>query len=329
MDDAERVRLAERAADLARDVGRALLGEVPGLADGPVERVPLQVLHRHVVDVVVGAAVVEDRDRVRVRELRRDAGLEEEALVKLGVVLARVVRVQDLERADAPERRLLGAVDLAHAAARDERGDLEAVVDDAADQRVRDPGALRDCRRPVGHDTEAPRRGQDPNREMAYPHTLECACGLTGCQRNGQEPPDCVRRSSLPGASSRSRRLHSAGLGAARPRTRRRERGRARPQSYSRAFLASRVVSLRVTHVARRRAQTRYVGARHDEPSAPASRASRRLRDARVSRRHGGRPSRERQRARGELHDQDARGDREQRRRGTSRCASTCRARRR
>ena len=66
VDDAERVRLAQRAADLARDVRGALLGEVPRLADGPVERVPLQVLHRHVVDVVVGPAVVEDRDRVRV-----------------------------------------------------------------------------------------------------------------------------------------------------------------------------------------------------------------------------------------------------------------------
>ena len=152
MDDAERVRLAQRAADLAGDVGGALLGEVAGLADGPVERVPHEVLHRHVVDVVVGATVVEDRDRVRVRELRGDARLEEEALVELRVLLARVVRVQHLERADAPERRLLRAIHLAHAAAGDQRADPEPVVDDAANQRVRDPGALGDCRRPVGHD---------------------------------------------------------------------------------------------------------------------------------------------------------------------------------
>ena len=51
-----------------------------------------------------------------------------------------------------PERRLLGAVDLAHAAARDERVDLEAVVDDATDQRVGSPRALRHgCRCAIGH----------------------------------------------------------------------------------------------------------------------------------------------------------------------------------
>ena len=121
VDDAERVRLAQGAADLPGDVRRALLGEVARLADGPMERVPLQVLHRHVIDVVLGAAVIEDGDRVRVRELRRDAGFEEEALVELGIVLAGVVRVQHLDRADAAERRLLGAVDLAHPAACDER----------------------------------------------------------------------------------------------------------------------------------------------------------------------------------------------------------------
>ena len=118
---AERVRLAERAADLPGDVRRRAPRGNTRPADGAVERDPLQVLHRHVVDVVVGLAVVEDGHAVGVRELRRDAGLEEEALVELGVVLAVVVRGEHLERADAAERRLLGAVDLAHAAAGDER----------------------------------------------------------------------------------------------------------------------------------------------------------------------------------------------------------------
>ena len=45
MDDAERVGLAQRTTDLAGDVRGALLGEAPGLPDGPVERVPLAVRH--------------------------------------------------------------------------------------------------------------------------------------------------------------------------------------------------------------------------------------------------------------------------------------------
>ena len=56
--------------------------------------------------------------------------------MELGVVLARVVRVQHLERADAAEGRLLGPVDLAHPAAGDKRHDLKALVDDTADERV-------------------------------------------------------------------------------------------------------------------------------------------------------------------------------------------------
>ena len=56
--------------------------------------------------------------------------------MELGVGVAVVVRVQDLDRARATERRLLGLVDLAHAAARDEADDPEAVGDDAPDQGV-------------------------------------------------------------------------------------------------------------------------------------------------------------------------------------------------
>ena len=59
--------------------------------------------------------------------------------VELGIVVAGVVRVQHLERDQATERLLLGAVDLAHAAARDDADDSIAVIDDAADQRI---GAL-------------------------------------------------------------------------------------------------------------------------------------------------------------------------------------------
>jgi hypothetical protein len=139
VDDAERVRLSQRAADLRGDAGDAVLGHGPDLAQRLVERLAFQILHRHVVDVVVGLAVVEDGHRVRVRDLRRDACLAEEAAVKLRIGVAVVVRVQHLDGAEAPERRLLGPVDLAHAAARDERRDPEALRDDATEQGVRCP----------------------------------------------------------------------------------------------------------------------------------------------------------------------------------------------
>jgi hypothetical protein len=56
-----------------------------------VEGLALDELHRDEVEVVVvGLAVVEDRDGVRVRELRGGRGLEEEALVELGIAIALV-----------------------------------------------------------------------------------------------------------------------------------------------------------------------------------------------------------------------------------------------
>jgi hypothetical protein len=100
----------QRAADLER----------PVVAQEPVEGAALQVLHRHEVHVVARLPVVVERDRVGVRELRDEGGLEEEALVKLRVALPVVVGLEHLERDDAPEGRLLGPVHLAHAAAGDD-----------------------------------------------------------------------------------------------------------------------------------------------------------------------------------------------------------------
>ena len=150
--------LAERAADLARDVDRALFGEMARVADGTMEGLPLQVLHRHEVDVVVRLPVVEHGDRVRMGELRGDAGFEEEALVKLGVLRAGVAGVQDLHGAHPTEGRLLRAIDPSHAAASDEGGDLEATTDDAPDERIgRAAPAHRNCsRRAIAHEPVAP-----------------------------------------------------------------------------------------------------------------------------------------------------------------------------
>ena len=149
--------LSQGSTNLPGDVGGALLGKGAGVANRPVERMAFQVLHRHVVNVVVRAPVVEDRHRVGVGQLRRDAGFEEEAAVKLGIVLAGIVRIEHFDRACASERRLLGAIDLPHASTCNESHDLEAVADEAADERVGGAGrtraaALRQCRRTFGHE---------------------------------------------------------------------------------------------------------------------------------------------------------------------------------
>ncbi len=137
VDDAEPVGLAQRAADLAGDQRHARLVEGALFAERPMEGAPLDVLHRDVVEVLAVLTVVEDGDRVRVRELGRRRRLEEEALVELGVAIALVLGAQHLERAEPPERRLLGLVDLAHPAPGDHRDDLEAAVDEPPDQRIR------------------------------------------------------------------------------------------------------------------------------------------------------------------------------------------------
>ncbi len=133
MHDAGRVRLAQGAAHLPCDVDDASIVQEPALADGLAERAPDEVLHGHVVDVVVGAAALEHRDDVRMIQSGGDSGFEAEALVERPADLAGVGRVEELDRTGAAplgggrperkagERRLLGSVHAAHAAARDER----------------------------------------------------------------------------------------------------------------------------------------------------------------------------------------------------------------
>ncbi len=137
VDDAEGVGLVDRAADLLGDVVGAGLGDRALLVDGAVEGAPGEELHRDVVDVErLVPAVVEDGDGVGVAEARRRRGLEREALVELGIAGAVVVGAQHLERADPPERRLLGLEDLPHPSARDQRNDLVTTVDRLTEQRL-------------------------------------------------------------------------------------------------------------------------------------------------------------------------------------------------
>ena len=90
------------------------------LADELLERAALEVLHRDVVGAVPLAAV-EDADDVRVLQAGGAGRLAPEALDEL-VVLGEAA-VQELQRDLAAELRVLGAVDVGHAA-RAERGSM-------------------------------------------------------------------------------------------------------------------------------------------------------------------------------------------------------------
>ncbi len=140
VDDPLRVRFREAARDRVGDADR-LLGRQPAeRVDAAAERLTRQELHRDEEArrlLPLDLAVVEHRDDVRVLELREDARLAREALLKLRVVLARrPFDVQHLQRDVATERHLLGAVHLPHSADRDERADLVLAVDDATDEGV-------------------------------------------------------------------------------------------------------------------------------------------------------------------------------------------------
>ncbi len=76
----------------------------------------VEVLHRVIEHAVGRAAVVVDRDRVRMTELRGHLHL---ALEALEVRLARAIRRQQLDRGRPAQHRVAGAVDDAHAAGAD------------------------------------------------------------------------------------------------------------------------------------------------------------------------------------------------------------------
>ncbi len=100
-----------------------------------MERPAVDELHRDVINVVA-LAVIEHGHGVRMRELRGDRRFEEEALVELGIAIAFVLGAQYFQRADTPERRLFGAVNLAHPSASNHADDLEPIVDGFTDERI-------------------------------------------------------------------------------------------------------------------------------------------------------------------------------------------------
>ena len=151
VDDPQRVRLAQRAADLLGDVDHALLRQRAVLLHRLRERPAVQELHRDEEDPVLGAPVIVQGDRVGMGELGGDRRLEEEALVEVRVPV--VAGSQHLERDQPIEGRLQCLVDPAHSAVADGFDHLVAFVDGAPDQRVRlgSDGRHRGGRRSRGH----------------------------------------------------------------------------------------------------------------------------------------------------------------------------------
>jgi hypothetical protein len=82
------------------------------------EVTPSQVLHHDVRPAIVGAAEVEDRDRIGVAQAARGSRLVEEAGRR--ELLVAQARVHDLHGDGAPQRDLLGAIHAAHSADADE-----------------------------------------------------------------------------------------------------------------------------------------------------------------------------------------------------------------
>ena len=136
-----RVRVLERAQDLALDGERALERQRPPDAAGPDdlgERLPLQQLHHEKEHAVGRAAEVGDGDDVGVIEARRGLGLALEAARHL--VEAAELGVQELERQLLLEHDVLDAIDGAHAAAAERREHAVALGDEAADEWIASDG---------------------------------------------------------------------------------------------------------------------------------------------------------------------------------------------
>lgn len=131
--DALLVRVLERGADVDHDLDGARLREGALGLHARREVVAEEQLHRHVGELAILTGVQHAHD-VRVLEALGDLRLAQEARDELGVVGE--LGVHDLDRHVPGLGRLHAAEHLRHAALADERGDLEAVLEDTPDQRV-------------------------------------------------------------------------------------------------------------------------------------------------------------------------------------------------
>jgi hypothetical protein len=136
MHDAGSVRGAERVGRLRRVVHKPSSVDVAAIEQRS-ERLARDELHRDEVDrTAVGRralADVVDRDEVGMVQRRRGPRLLDEARRPIGV--ADQVLGQDLQRHRASQLEVVGAIDLAHAAAAEQRADAKP-ADGRAGQRT-------------------------------------------------------------------------------------------------------------------------------------------------------------------------------------------------
>ena len=131
---------------------------------------PVEVLHHEVGAAVLGRAEVGDVDDVRVPDARRGARLAPEPLDQ--VLLARVGRVQDLDRDALADLDVLAGVDGPHAALADLAQDAVAVLDDPPGEVVR-PGAATPPDASATVDAESLTTGSSAGRRQT------CVAGST------------------------------------------------------------------------------------------------------------------------------------------------------
>ena len=131
----EMMGFAQRSRRLADDMNHQSLVHGAFLSQAPIKGSTLNQLHGDEENVAV-AAVVEHGNGVRMAELCGGCSFKKEPFLKAWVVVALVARVQNLQRADAAQRRLLGAVNATHASASNQIKNAKAAMDNPTHQRI-------------------------------------------------------------------------------------------------------------------------------------------------------------------------------------------------
>ncbi len=114
MDDAARVGVGERVADLPAHLHGVLDREASSRGEDPVERSPVEHLENEVRSEAKAHARVERLDEARVPHCRQRMGLTEQAAPRL-VFVAKLLG-QELQRDDPARELVMGFEDEPHAA---------------------------------------------------------------------------------------------------------------------------------------------------------------------------------------------------------------------
>ena len=133
MDDAAVVRGGEAGAHLARELDRAVGGETADAAEQEREVLAVHVLHREKGVAFEFADVVDAAD-VGMGDLARQADFGVELGEARGVAVERFG--EELERDRLAELQVVGAIDLAHAAAAEPADDAVTAVEDRAGRKA-------------------------------------------------------------------------------------------------------------------------------------------------------------------------------------------------